>query len=373
MISVTALGARLNSLQRRVDAWRFNQGRCAYYDYLAALLKGTGGALTLKQIFLTDAHRYVNTSRGRLSARWLELYQTAGGDLFTTWTGIFPDSELALLRGAQARGNDALVETFSELARALGVLEKGRQILQGALVTALFASVVLLLTIVAVPVFTVPRLQDTFSSIPLAYHGAAMRSLVQMAAFVENSWFWVLPGIGLGVSLILASFSRYTGPMRKLLDAFGPWRVYRQIHAMRFLSLLAVALGRGEHGSTRLRHALTLQLDGASPWLQHHIESMLDNINAGRAGGTVFDTGLLDRAQLWFLNDMLSAKGLVEGLELCSAWVERHVLVTVARQAAALRWCLLLSAVAGVFAIALWHYTALDELRRGLALFHASQ
>lgn len=363
----------LAALRNSYDAWRFNQGRRAYYEYLTALLQGTGGAVTLKQVFATDAKRYGASPRGRLSKRWLELYQIAGGDLFTTWAGVFPDAELALLRNAQERGNDALVETFLELGRALAVLEAGRRILRSSLLAAVFAFAVLLITIAAVPIFTVPRLHEAFSSIPTMYHGAAMRSLVLVAELIKSWWIWLLPALIGGVFLILRSFSRYTGPMRKLLDGFGPWRVYRQVQAMRFLSLLAVALGQGDHGDTRLRRALALQLAGASPWLQHHIRSMLDNINAGRVAAHVLDTGLLEKPQLWFLSDMVSAKGLREGLHLCSAWVESHVLGTVARQAATLRWCLLLMAVAGVFAIALWHYTALDELRRGLALFHASQ
>lgn len=363
-----------HALQLYLDAWCFNRGRRAYYDYLAALLRGAAGARTLKQIFAADANRYGSgTPRGRLSRRWLHLFQVAGGDLYATWFGVFPVAELAVIRSAQARGNQTLTDTLGEMSRVLGVLSAARAILQTSLLTAVLAVIVMVATLLAVPFFTVPRLQDSLAMVPSEYHGSAIRSLHQLASTVEMAWPLVVIMVALTLWLMPLSFGRYKGSLRKSLDTFGPWRVYRQVQALRFLSLLAVALGRGEHGATRLRQALVVQLAGASPWLSAHIAAMLRNIDSGRVGADVFDTGLLDPPQLWFLDDMVAAGGLVEGLRNCSAWVERHVLVTVARQAATLRWCLLLSAVAVIGSVALWHYAAIDDLRRGLALFHASQ
>ena len=357
-----------------MDAWRFNRQRRAYYDYLGALLRGAGGVRTLKQIFAADARRYGgNCPRGRLSRRWLRMFQAAGGDLYATWFGVFPVVELAVLRSAQARGNETLIDTLGEMSRVLGVLEAARAILLTSLLTAVLAVLVLAATLLAVPWFSVPRLHASLAVIPAEYHGSAIRSLSGLAAAVELSWPLILSGLVVVLWLVPLSFARYTGFLRRRLDVFGPWRVYRQVQALRFLALLAVALGRGEHGATRLRMALSVQLAGASPWLSAHLGAMLGNIDAGRTGAAVFDTGLLDSPQLWFLDDMIAAGGLVDGLRHCSAWVERHVLGAVARQAGTMRWCLLLSAVAGVLSVALWHYAAIDDLRRGLALFHASQ
>lgn len=370
----TTVSARWLALGLWLDAWRFRQERRPYYDYLSALLEGTAGRRTLKQVFAADAQRYGDRSpRGRLSRRWLAMFQAAGGDLYATWFDVFPAAELAVLRSAQARGNETLIATLGELSRVLGVLEAARRILRGSLLTALLALAVLVATLLAVPWFTVPRLRDTFAMIPAQYHGGAIRSLFEFADGIGMAWPWLLPLLALVVWLLPLSFGRYIGPGRKLLDVFGPWRVYRQVQALRFLTLLAVALGRGEHGATRLRMALTLQLAGACPWLSSHVAAMLTNVDAGRTGAAAFDTALLDPPQLWFLDDMIAARGLVDGLRECSAWVERHVLGTVARQAQVMRWCLLLCAVFGVLGVALWHYAAIDDMRRGLALFHASQ
>jgi hypothetical protein len=42
-------------------------------------------------------------------------------------------------------------------------------------------------------------------------------------------------------------------------------------------------------------------------------------------------------------------------------------------QAQALRWLTLLAGVGFVLALGWWHYAAIDELRRGWMMFHASQ
>lgn len=362
------------ALREWLDAFRFNRERRRYYDYLSALLEGTRGSRTLKHIFAADAERYGLTSpRGRLSHRWLQLFQAAGGDLYATWFGVFPIAELAVLRSAQDRGNETLIATLGEMSRVLGVLESAGDILRASLVTAILAMGILVLTALSVPWFTVPRLQETFSMIPPEYHGRSARSLFEFAELVGRTWPLLAVCLIAATCGLVWSFERYAGRFRKLIDAFGPWRIYRQVQALRFLTLLAVALGKDEHGTTRLRMALSLQLAGATPWLAWHVEAMLARADAGRSDAAVFDTGLLDPPQLWYLDDMIAAGGLVEGLRQCAAWVERHVLVTVARQAAVLRWSLLLTAVSGVLTVGLWHYSAIDDLRRALALFHASQ
>src|SRR5690606_13544528 len=144
-------------------------------------------------------------------------------------------------------------------------------------------------------------------------------------------------------------------------------------HALRFLSMLAILLSRDEVGSTQLRAALAMQKSGASRWLDSYINLMLDRIDSGIAGAASFDVGLLDRAHFWFLSDMIMARGLHAGLVLGTERLRAHILGATARQAAVLRWCLLLGCLAGLLGLGLWHYAVIDELRRSLMLFYASQ
>ncbi|MNV75049.1 hypothetical protein D3C71_1683120 [compost metagenome] len=71
--------------------------------------------------------------------------------------------------------------------------------------------------------------------------------------------------------------------------------------------------------------------------------------------------------------DMTDALGLETGLARVRQRVESRLLARVRRQAAALRWALLIASLATVLGVTLWHYAVIDELRRALTNFYASQ
>lgn len=364
----------LQPLQQAADRWRFASVRADYYDYLSALLHGMQGRRTLKDIFERDARRYgAATVRGRLSQRWVLDYQSAGGDLYATWLGCFPPDELGLIRMAQSFGNASLVKTLGELARVLQLTRQAKYILVSTLWSGAMALLVVFAMMLAMPWFTVPRLLHTFSTVPAEYYGGLTRSLIQLSAFVHANWLFMGVLTAGGGLLLLWSLPNTCGPLRRRLDRFALWRIYRHVAALRFLAMLAIVLGRDDSESTQLRTALVMQQIGASKWQASHISAMLAHIDAGMVGADTFDTGLLDRAQFWFLGDMVIARGLQAGLLLCGERLRSQVLGAVARQAMVLRWGLLLASLACLLGLGLWHYAVIDELRRSLMLFYASQ
>lgn len=360
--------------RKTLDAWRFSSMRADYYDYLSAVLHGMQGSRTLKSIFSLDAHRYGPRSvRGRLSLAWLNTYQAAGGDLYSTWMNSFPMSELVLIRTAQSFGNTVLIQTLQELADVARLMKQAQDILMATLWAAGCAVLLLVLMVIAVPFFTIPRLLATFDVVPVEYYGNLTRELVAFAEYVHAHWL-LLVVVVLGTCWIaLWSLPNTAGPVRHYLDGFGLWRIYRHVQALRFLSLLAVILGREEARPTQLRIALALMRVGTSKWQGSHVQTMLERIDAGITGADTFDTGLLDREMLWFLADMVLARGLHAGLALSGARLRSQVLGAVARQAAAWRWFLLLFCLCSLLGLGVWHYAVIDELRRSLMLLYASQ
>lgn len=377
---MTALTQRLmrhawfSSLVHAYDGWRFARQRADYYEYLAALLQGMRGRRTLKEVFQADASRYgMSTVRGRLSARWLQTYQLASGDLYATWLTEFPVAELGLIRMAQSLGNTALVNTLAELAQVLMLSRQAGHIVVTTLWAAALALLLALLMLVCVPWFTVPQLLQSFAGVPAEYYGSLTRQLVGFAEFLRAALPFLTVFLMGGWYLLLWSLANTCGPVRKVLEPYSFWRIYRYVQALRFFALLALVLGREETGSTQLRSALQMQEQGASVWQSHHIQSMLARIDAGMTGADTFDTGLLDREHFWFFSDMVLASGLHQGLVLTSERVRGLVLGSVARQATGLRWLILLISLAFVLGLGLWHYAVIDELRRSLMMFHASQ
>ncbi|MDQ6212248.1 general secretion pathway protein, partial [Achromobacter insolitus] len=75
----------------------------------------------------------------------------------------------------------------------------------------------------------------------------------------------------------------------------------------------------------------------------------------------------------WYMADMMDALGMEAGLAQVRMRIESRLLARVRWQAFALRWSLLLTSLAAVLGITLWHYGVVDELRQNLTNFYASQ
>ena len=374
MFSLNPLSRRLSGWRGRLDAWRFSAQRADYFEYLHAVLAGAQGRLTLRELFDRDARRYgPSTVRGRLSRRWSTACEASGGDLDATWRGCLPADERALVRVAQAFGNTRLLACFQALSRHLGLLIRMRRILWATLGSAAAALVVVSLLLLAVPAWTAPALQQAFQGLPAAFHGDWTRALFAFAQALR-AWGFCVP---LAVTIILAAgfltLPRACGPWRRRLDRIGPWRLYRQVQALRLLALVSILLQPGTGSSSRLRPVMLLFLECANPWMQSYLRRSVRRIDQGLAGAAAWDTGLLDRELYWYLDDMVAARGLSAGLQatherMCAVWLDR-----IQRQAQVLRWLALLSGVAVVMGIGAWHYAVIDELRRAWMMFQASQ
>lgn len=362
-----------DSLQRWSDALRFRPQRADYYRYLADLIEGTQGRKNLRDIFDDDARRYgPNTVRGRLSRHWSMAYLEAGGDLGLAWSDTLPAAECLLLGCVQDEGGD-LVAALRDLARAVQLGGEAWLAVTTSAAAGVVAAGVAFALLCAIPFFSVPRLQQVFQMVPPEDYGRLTRGLFALARALQQ-WLllWLVLSLGLA-GLSVWSLPNLTGRGRAALDRWLLWRLYRDFHAIRFLCLLAVLVRQHGAADTRLRRALSIQSRGAPPWMHAHLLAMQMRIDAGAAVSDVFDTGLLDRETGWYMADMLDALGLESGLARVRERVEQRLLARVRRQAATLRWSMLMSSLATVLGITFWHYGVIDELRQSLTNFYASQ
>lgn len=357
----------------RLDAARFRSQRADYYEYLADLVEGTQGRKSLRDIFEDDARRHgLDTVRGRLSRHWAAAYQEAGGDLGAAWSGTLPASECLLLACVQEEGGE-LAAALRDLARAVRLAADAWLAFASAAAAGVAAAAVAFALLCAIPFFTVPRLQQVFQAVPPEDYARLTRALFALARGLRT-WLplWLALVFGLA-ALSLWSLPHFTGPLRARLDRWLIWRLYRDFHGIRFLALLSVLVRQHGSADTRLRRALAVQTRDAAPWLHAHLLDMLGRIDAGLAGPEIFGTGLLEADTWWYMADMIDALGMEAGLARARRRVEARLLARVRRQAAALRWSLLISSVSAVLGITLWHYGVIDELRQGLANFYASR
>lgn len=353
-------------------AKQFRSQRADYYDYLAEMIAMTAGAKTLLSIFEDDARRYQGLgARGVLSRYWTKQFPKSGGDLFTTWFGSLPIEDLVAVQAAQYAGSGALTQTLRQLAAVVRTTDAASQAFIQTVWVGLVGVVVAVCAVISIPLLTADHLQRVFSEVPPQHYGAWSRALFAASEWLKLLWPLLLGVATASLTTLVWSLRRWYGTTRSLFDRWGVWRLYRVVQAVRFLSLLAVLLKPRGNTSARLREALLIQQRGAWPWLNHHLEKMLSRIDTGALAVEALNTGLIDRETWWYFTDMVHTLGLDEGLQRIKHRIAVHTVQRLQRQATALRWMLLLSAVAVVFFVAFWHFRVFDELRQSLSLFYA--
>jgi hypothetical protein len=351
--------------------WSFRSQRADYYEYLADLIDATGGSKTLLNIFQDDALRYSTGARGVLSRVWLERFPQAGGDLFSTWNATLPLEDLLAIQSAQYAGADALTRTLRQLANVVRLVDRARVMLLSTAFSGIAGLLLAFGSILSIPFFTAKQFRQVFAAVPSDYFSTWTKALFATEEALSFAWPYVGLALLVGVIALLWSFANWTGRFREFADRIGPWAFYRRVHALRFISLLAVTLSPGGCHSARLRDAIALQTQGASPWFERHLWAMVRRLDLGAPATDALDTGLVDPTIWWYFTDLTRTLGLDEALQRTRLRTEAYALKCIGMQALYLRWGALLFALTIVLGIAFWHAQVFDELRQALSLHYS--
>lgn len=363
----------LNQIRLAFAAWQFRDQRADFYDYLADLIAATDGAKTLQHIFLDDASRYASSSvRGFLSLHWSMRFPQTGGDLFATWFGTLPTEDLVAIQAAQYAGAGALVQTLRQLSHVVRVVDHARRAFMQTILTGVLSLLVAVGSVLMIPFFTAAQLKRAFAALPSDYYGPMAKSLFETAYVLDNIWWLVLVTMSGMVWGGVWSMPNLIGTVRRRLDRWLIWRLYRVVQSVRFLSLLAILLKPRGNVDARLREALLIVQNGATPWMGSHVALMIDHIDAGFSAAQALDTGLVDEQIWWYFTDMVDTVGLDEGLQRTSDRIASHTIKKITAQASIMRWAMLFLSIFIVMGIAFWHFRVFEELRQGLSLYFVS-
>lgn len=358
--------------QLKIAVWAFRAQRADYYEYLADLIDATAGTKTLQSIFQDDAQRYgKRIARGVLSNVWRDRFPLAGGDLFSTWFGTLPIEDLLAIQSAQYAGAQALTKTLRQLAEVVRLVDRARASLFRTAFVGVVGILMAIVSVFSIPAFTAQHLRQVFSAVPPEYFALWTRRLFQTSDWLAVSGPYVVPVIFALVGALIWSFPNWVGVWRNAADTWGPWAFYRRVQAVRFISLLAVTLSPRGSNSARLRDAISLQSQGATPWLTEHVTTMVMRLDSGASVMDAMDTGLIDREIWWYFTDLVQTLGLDAALCRTKKRTETNALLKIDRQALYLRWALLLFALTVVLGVALWHLRVFEELRQALNLYYS--
>lgn len=350
-------------------ASKFAEQRADWYEYLADMIQDTQGQRSILHILEADAQRYGPRSpRGILSARWaLRVAET--GDMGRTLLGTLPRAEVAEFASLERQGQAVFASGLREMAGLVRLNAQLKSILKSTLIAAVFALLVLWLSfMVGLPFFSGPTLLETMPDIPSHYLASYSQSFFGLAKWLRDNTIALWGTTLAALTLFVVSFPRLDGSLRRWLDRWGPYRLYRDVQAIRVISTAATALKPRAGKTVSIREAIDLQLAGAPPWLSRRLLAMHHRLDDAKAGAAVFDVGLLDRETYWYLEDLASARGLDHALQKTRARMETTLLKRVQARAQWLRWTVLIISIAAMLGLLIWHYAVIWDLRNALML-----
>lgn len=361
---------RLPAVFTHVDlaAYFFRSQRADYYEYLADIIQATEGRRTVKQIFHADADRYgQKTIRGALSAHWSFRIEEEG-DLANTFSGTLPDGDVRLIGMLQRMGGEALVEGLRDLAALVRLDDRIRSIFRSTTVMGMIALVIAVTMLVLIPTVTVPGLKDTFKDIDPYLFGSLAARLFSFSDWLRDYWFLIA-----FISFVLILGCRWAlrnvhGSVRTWIDEHSPLGIYRDTQAIRVLVSIATIIKPRGNLNIRLRDAIGMLSSTSTPWLQAHLDAIMDNLDHSIVGARAFNTGLLNKSVYWYLEDLADSLGLGIALQKARDRLETRTLEAVRRRAVVLNWILLLGSVGFLFGVFVWHYAVIFELRNLMLL-----
>ena len=366
----------LMGIKRRFLRRKLLTTRADYYEFLASLLRSSGGKLKFAQIFESDAARYANQARGAISAIWLEAYMNNGGNLADTWQGWMPDDEVAIIRVSQSAGGDAIITALQDLARMARLSDKIKSESMMTLAAGLIGIAIACGMTFVFPIAAADQLKSTYDFLPLDAWGSNGKRFLAYAEGIKSYWLLFVLVIGGVLGFIFWAINNLVyPPVREWLDEkFALFRLMRDIRGAMFMTVMSTLTRKRAGVMFTLRQSLEIFLESVrTPWMRWRVKQILDGADeTGGIGTSAFDTGMISREIYFFLEDMQKAKGTAEGFEATAAYIESRLLVNIIKRMTVYRWALLITAVVMVMIMFSWLFGVIFEMRGAMSAFLAT-
>lgn len=356
-------------------AKKFRRTRSDYYNYMASILKSSGGAIKILQLFENDLQRYQGEARGVLCDYWFEQYSANGGNLADTFQGTLPDDEVAIIRVAQNAGGDALLTALEDVSRMARLTDTVRKETISILFAGLVAVVLATTMLTAFPIFSFHAIQSAYDFLPLEHWGKKGKSFQAYVAWIESYGLYVAIVVGMIGTYLYWSLANLVSPIRDWLDEnIVLYRVMRDLKGALFLATMSTLTRKRGGLMATLKQSLELFAESArSPWLKWRIEQIIDGSDtSGAIGVSAFNTRFISREMYFYLEDMQKAKGFADGFEETGKYVESSILESIVKRMAFYRWALLLSSLIVVLAMFVWQFQVMNEMRGAMSSYLAS-
>jgi type II secretory pathway component PulF len=218
----------------------------------------------------------------------------------------FPLHIIAIVRSGEEGGT--LADTMHAAAEALS---QSVSVASSLLSSLAYPFVVLVLACV-VAIFLKHSIFSNFATIKPADQWPEIGKTFMYFATIAELWWWaVIIGVVGFIYLLLQFFHLYIGNVRKFLDTFPPFSIYRAFVAAQFMEVLGLLVSNG----ISFKDALTIAQRKSNRYLIWHVYMMQMYLGGGKENiAEVLDTGLIDAQDIARLKVIAKGKGFEHAL-----------------------------------------------------------
>jgi type II secretory pathway component PulF len=276
--SLQLWSARRNLRARRADF---------YYDLASALEDKVPLFSTLRKYEARARKR--DPATARLYQQMLR--ESMGGSLSRALRGIMPANELIMIDAIQTAGDATLARGLFFLSETVEKVDKMIASVRKAVTYPILLFVIFSGLLTGFSFFAVPVLEGLLAPEKWPLLG---RILYVMSSVVRNQGVFILVGLIVALTLFFKSLPTWTGPVRKRVDHWLPYSMYRDFSG----TMLVVSLSSLMRTGVSLRSALERAGQFSTPWMRWHLRQILRGLASEHAAqfGQAFRTGVLSRA-----------------------------------------------------------------------------
>lgn len=271
----------------------FQSRRAGFYRDLGLAIKNTDN---LKR-YLTDNRdhliKHKQLGQAKLYDEMIENLNSGNGSLEAMMNDLVPDSDMLTLSAIdQGRNDNEKNDGLQRLSKSITLVRDLKKIVKTSVSVLGVVMPVIFIGLLLVAKKLVPQYEQSLSH----DHWSSLGKSLYWVSYVATNWaIPLMVGGALSAYYLFKSFSHWAGRGRSVFEKKIyvlriPYLIYRDYVCSSFLIALSSLL----RADISLGRALSRLRDSATPYLQSHIDQIINNLkNNPKNISDAFDTGLI--------------------------------------------------------------------------------
>ncbi len=275
----------IDSIQLSLARSALRNRRADFYQDLAAALEDRVSIFTVLKGFEARARRR-DPSTAKMYLAMMKAMQKDG--LAHALRPIISPTELIMLDAIQNSGDATLAKGLFFMADMCAKLDQMSRVMRKAVAYPLGLLIVFSALLIGFSVYAVPVIETL---LPVEKWPPIGQTMHAVAYVVRHYGLWIVGAVVVLLVAFMRSLSRWQGPVRRVLDKYPPYNVYRSYTG----AMLIVSLSSLMRTGVSLRGSLERAMKFSSPWLRWHLRETLRALSSGNATqfGSAFRSGFL--------------------------------------------------------------------------------